>query len=884
MDMFYRASLELCAPGANDPTPLPAEDGPVSSRSEPLSEGQATANERLSGDSGGVERFWAFDERIPKFDRKLLAFSNAVRQLGSSAGLLSAVTLLRTRLTKIQSFFRENAAELFDDISHASKLGIKSSGVRKRAKVQRLSWVADIENLPQELEGLAEDLVRFLSRLNDLSEFRDEAVNASIEAFEVDLKYVAKCLRGYKGQFKSVTVAQYINELTEVAVPQIRLSEERDSAGLLNLSAVATFFSGVTATTLQGLVFSIGSAINSQLAYHWRTAVYRSPQCHVPWWAAIWITHTPLIFLGLSVIAFSIGLCVFTYSSGQSPAVAVVVMSSVGVTTFALLCVGLWVALERWVFAKTKGTAWMWDILAWDMCSECRDTGGIIAECGALSAKDVAFAGLRHTLKLVNGFLRSFVDTARAVAGVALRMTEAVTSMLYILPVVFIQLPVVFFQLPGAVPSPEIPTHRMSRDNREVTESHNSTMPKDAPMATPNVGNESGNQDLSKNEKQKLSDLGNDINSTIPENKPMHFGDISPPLATSSSSAEISSKTTELDATSNAAKAEPAELVVGKNARFQTAARRAAKMSRDSPAAVRSQSCRRQDSSDQQLNPARMQGCISMLHALRSSQMVGEQASLVKHLQFSPDGQFLATCSQNRTAHILRVGSGTSDDFTVLHTLAHTSRTGGFVEQVAWSPSGDRLLTKQPMIIKVWDTRTGVCTKTIDRKRSIRSISWMPTGLGFVSVEWRFNLNSGEAKKRVIHVGDFQGSELVIIGVDGTVLDTHDFPHLQFREAAVTPNEERVVVVASLVSSVGDLKPMKSRNEKRIIVYNLQTRVVESQVPLLQEVRDVTLTGKGNYALVSYENKTPPQVWRLEMIAQKCQLVHAHTYLTKVNK
>jgi WD40 repeat protein len=94
-----------------------------------------------------------------------------------------------------------------------------------------------------------------------------------------------------------------------------------------------------------------------------------------------------------------------------------------------------------------------------------------------------------------------------------------------------------------------------------------------------------------------------------------------------------------------------------------------------------------------------------MLRTLRSSQMLGEHVALVKHLQFSPDGQFLATCSWDRTALIWRVGSGPSDEFVVTHKLLHTSRIGGFVGQVAWSPNGDQLLTKQLKSIKMWNPK-----------------------------------------------------------------------------------------------------------------------------------------------------------------------------------
>ncbi|CAE6415786.1 unnamed protein product, partial [Rhizoctonia solani] len=42
-------------------------------------------------------------------------------------------------------------------------------------------------------------------------------------------------------------------------------------------------------------------------------------------------------------------------------------------------------------------------------------------------------------------------------------------------------------------------------------------------------------------------------------------------------------------------------------------------------------------------------------------------------------------------------------------------------------------------------------------------------------------------------------------------------------------------------------------------------------------------TEEGNYALVSYENKAPPQAWRIDKILRegKQRLVLAHTYFTK---
>jgi lysylphosphatidylglycerol synthetase-like protein (DUF2156 family) len=76
-------------------------------------------------------------------------------------------------------------------------------------------------------------------------------------------------------------------------VPTIRFAQEHGAANLLNLSTVATFFSAVTATTLQytynshgtplenavnafwftSMVFSIAAAVNSLLGLTWKQAM-----------------------------------------------------------------------------------------------------------------------------------------------------------------------------------------------------------------------------------------------------------------------------------------------------------------------------------------------------------------------------------------------------------------------------------------------------------------------------------------------------------------------------------------------------------------------------------------------------------------------------------
>jgi len=79
-----------------------------------------------------------------------------------------------------------------------------------------------------------------------------------------------------------------------LGVPTIRFAQKHGSTNLLNLSTIATFFSAVTATTMQfsyelpresksaavvncfwfsSLVFSIAAAVNSLLGLTWKQAM-----------------------------------------------------------------------------------------------------------------------------------------------------------------------------------------------------------------------------------------------------------------------------------------------------------------------------------------------------------------------------------------------------------------------------------------------------------------------------------------------------------------------------------------------------------------------------------------------------------------------------------
>lgn len=794
-----------------------------------------TVDEQLQ--VAGAEAFNRFQKRINSLDKELRNFGNAARQLGSSVGILSSAFRLRERLAQILFLFRDNAADLFPrKISRQQREFLVNPNLmdRKRKARRRKSMPGrvpanvedslDLESLPEQFESFASALMTFLKCLNEFPEFTDEAVNTSIKSFEGDLKYWACCLQDYKGQFKYPAVQRYVHDLTaemgehidsitgtlsmfiEVGVPTIRFAQKHGAANLLTLSTVATFFSAVTATTLQfsysqtgdvlsdgvnafwfsSLVFSIAAAVNSLLGLSWKQAMYRSPGDRVPWWVLIWIKRSPLVFLVMSVACFSAGLVLFTYSTNQGKVTSTITTVFTAFTSFGLAAVSAWFASERWTFVHHRGSKWLSDVLKdalrrfmalrlVSIVSKCFGWGSQYVQ------KGVEFAGHR--------FRR--VSSMGTITATALEQGDGLTTG-------------EFAHTVSCSPEPLSPLSpiRQSADSYSHFSAEGSLHPNlESPTTT-----FSGTSNTPNTPRDRLTSAIRSVmmlqSATSSSSNPFSFP--ARKRTTSSAFTDVSRGMSETGVTTT-------------------------------------------------FRGSKVSSLIPKLKSLEATQDLAAHSALVRHLQFSPNGKFLATSSWDRTSIIFRVG----DPCVPHRVLAHAS---GFVGQVAWSPVGMLLLTRLNRAIKIW-TEDGVCRKTIERHHHVQSIAWLPAGEAFLSVE---------------------GSEVVKLDLNGNVLDTYHFDRVLIHDIAITPDLQRLLGVGPILYSPKGLHPSKSRVEKQLLVYNVETKVIENQTPVLNDVRDITLAKNGQVALVSYENKAFPQLWKLEMVKDQARLTLRHTYMPKV--
>ncbi|CAE6376660.1 unnamed protein product [Rhizoctonia solani] len=268
------------------------------------------------------------------------------------------------------------------------------------------------------------------------------------------------------------------------------------------------------------------------------------------------------------------------------------------------------------------------------------------------------------------------------------------------------------------------------------------------------------------------------------------------------------------------------------------------------------------------------------------SQHIGQAG----HLQFSPDGQHVATCGWDRAAYVWKgqnENAESSMEFKIIGRLVHPGMPDvADVRQVAWSPSGDQLVTQYRGSIALWNPKKNLYyQKHIVRRQYVQSVLWMPLGSGFLSSEWQISQDM-QAKEPMNHATTIQGSVLVQFDNAGRQVEdqTHVLSWLQIWDLSIMPNEKKLVAVASLIQSREGHKPINANHQKRILIYNFETRTVESQMPLMVDVRGITLGKAGNIdrALVSYENNAP-QTWHIEQGngEHKSQLKLIKTYYPK---
>ncbi|KIO25425.1 hypothetical protein M407DRAFT_25224 [Tulasnella calospora MUT 4182] len=349
--------------------------------------------ERLMGDSqlqrDSRKEFILFEKSVKDLEENLETFMRAVRPIGSSSGLIRAARKIEEEMITILDQMRYTTAKIWTKFA-TSRERPHSVLPEDLRNGQMASWM-----LVKSFRTLSETLQEFLDSLEDIPDIpvlvglqgqcieriRRQVIERSVAlefngisltlragtSFEnsaADWRYMIQVMAEMITYVNKA--GKVLKEFTKDGVQAIRDAQDRSQNWLQNISAVATFFSAVTATTLQysidgkhdlgtvvralwvsSLILSIASAINSQLAMHWRAAMYRSPRGALPMWASFCLNHAPIACLVTAVLTFSVGLVAWTFGSGLGVVVTACATTHTVATAIILIAVVVWETGER---------------------------------------------------------------------------------------------------------------------------------------------------------------------------------------------------------------------------------------------------------------------------------------------------------------------------------------------------------------------------------------------------------------------------------------------------------------------------------------------------------------------------------------------------------
>ncbi|KAG8938737.1 hypothetical protein FRC03_006980, partial [Tulasnella sp. 419] len=412
------------------------------------------------------------------------------------------------------------------------------------------------------------------------------------------------------------------------------------------------------------LVLSVASAIHSQLVYQWRAAMYRSPTHTLPWLVTAWLTKTPLLFLVFSALLFSAGLVTWTYASEQKLAVSI---STTCIAFIALLALPatllMWTAFEYWRYTNP---AVIEQELSDDEEGDGEESG--VAESMSEKAQGIRSTVLQACSRIFNVLKKEMHGSSRSASdleqgGVTREGPQDL----------------------GQDREPEYPS-----SNRH-------------PAAASPVG--------TGNEPHLMTDAGQftmdpDEEQQRPDNEPEGFilvenPNLAFPEPYSPKSPGLMSTIMPLASDIGGFNSAP----IPRNVDSSTSAPQNSSFRRSYWASSdrRSYFKRHNTSYDDNVDLHQLAKITSTLRKFSASLLLSDQhKSSICHLQFSPDGYYLASGSSDHSASIWKLEGELGGIHYTFHDKLEHKGQGESVQQVAWSPAECRLLTRSSNIIHVW--------------------------------------------------------------------------------------------------------------------------------------------------------------------------------------
>ncbi|KAF8322114.1 WD40 repeat-like protein [Clavulina sp. PMI_390] len=220
----------------------------------------------------------------------------------------------------------------------------------------------------------------------------------------------------------------------------------------------------------------------------------------------------------------------------------------------------------------------------------------------------------------------------------------------------------------------------------------------------------------------------------------------------------------------------------------------------------------------------------SLLRQVRVVRNPKSHTAYVGHLQFSVDGQFLATCSWDRSIIVWQ-----TSPFKVHRVLRHRHKDElirPFL--LSWSRDGT-LLSRATRTVQVWNIAESRCV-VVERPNEVKFVKWMPLRYGFLSIE-------DDGKVYVVTLSEPEGDQQI---------EELDLDRLRVHSATVTQDEHWLLAVGTLL-------------EENLLIVGLASfqPPYESgrEIPMFSSVCDISLSPDESHALISFDDGTPPRLY-----------------------
>lgn len=228
----------------------------------------------------------------------------------------------------------------------------------------------------------------------------------------------------------------------------------------------------------------------------------------------------------------------------------------------------------------------------------------------------------------------------------------------------------------------------------------------------------------------------------------------------------------------------------------------------------------------------------------------------IRDMQFSPNGQWLATCNKDWKAVLWRVDSDHRvSAYRVLVRPAEANVVSHL--QVAWSLNNRWLLTRTDRNIKVWATETGSLLSTLAASKDVRVAFWLWGRKKYVSVN-----------RRAVDIVDFQTNIIIPIEVPLGMQTlwanpAHDEYHLWI---LLTPDEDT---------------PAAMRTPNILALCNIADRKYIAQTPVPRTTSRISLasTSFGTHdMLVLSRDYAPPELWKVKVSGGQIKINEGHSF------